>query len=433
MITPYELPDHFESESYILGTLMQWSEGFEDLGRLDASDFGEPSHQYVFRAIAELAEEGKPYPVDAVHAKLVAEGLLESAGGAANLGRLLDNGVTSVTLPYHADIQRRAAALHRLDSLGRQIAKQSHAKGAMPSDIIEDTEREVVALQAQYNAEAEVSAGALVKASLAALEARQKAKAFVTGIPTGFDGLDGKLLGWQPSTLVILAARPAMGKTALALNMAMAAGRSGKRVGFWSLEMSNEELTGRLLCSEGRVDSHRFRSGQLAITDWERLANASNRITESKIKLMDGAALTVSELRARARKLHGKGELDMVFVDYLQLMQGNAESREREIAEISRGLKMLAKELNLPVVALSQLNRGVESRSDKKPTLSDLRDSGSIEQDADVVMFLYRAEVYDKDSADKGGAELIIAKHRAGPCGEVKMRFNGAFTRFDNV
>lgn len=432
-MTPYELPDHFESESYILGTLMQFGEGFDELGNLSASDFGDPAHQYIFRAIAEMADERKPYPVDAVHARLREEGTLEQAGGAVNLGRLLDNGVSVVTLSYHADVQRRAAALHRLESLGRHIAHQSGTKGATPADIIEDTEREVVALQAQYNPEAEVSAGSLVKASLKALEARQHSKSAITGITTGFEALDGKLLGWQPATLVILAARPAMGKTALALNMAMAAGRAGKRVGFWSLEMSNEELMGRLLCSDGRVDSQRYRTGNLSGSDWDRLAGASSRIDETKLTLMDGSALTILELRSRARKLHGKGELDIIFVDYLQLMEGKGETREREIAEISRGLKMLAKELNCPVVALSQLNRGVESRAEKKPTLSDLRDSGSIEQDADVVMFLYRDEVYNKQSNDVGGAELIIAKHRAGPTGDVRLRFTGACTRFDNL
>ena len=418
------------SEAYILGTLMTFGEGIELCDKLDSRHFSDPRHQRVWSAIRELFDDGKPYTHDTVHGVLHRDGVFADLGGEAFLVDLLEAGVSPATLHVHANDLANRLLVRQVAAAADRIAGEA-TEDASAGDLIEEADREFTTLQMQRESRHEASGRVVMRDTMKSLQERAE-RGGIVGMSTGFDELDTMTGGLQDSALIILAARPAMGKTSLAMNFVSHASTRGRNpAGVFSLEMSAKELGARLLASESRVNISSPKSFVQA--DWARLARAVGDLSEAPITVVDASLLSAAELRSHARKLHAQGKLRLLVVDYLQLMSGDAESREREIGEISRALKMLAKELSIPVLALSQLNRGVESRSDKRPTLADLRDSGSIEQDADTVWLIYRDEVYNKDTEDKGVAEIIIAKNRNGPVGMVKLRFAPEIQRFDNL
>lgn len=416
------------SEEYILGTLLNFGEGLELCDKLDSRCYSDRRKQTVWAAIRELCDDGKPYRMDTVHALLSQRGELENAGGVEYLAELSDQGVTPATLHVHAADLRNRAMVRELSGIGDAIA-QSATDDASASDVIESAERDLLALQARRETRNESGSRDMLRAAMQQLTSRYE-HGGISGVSTGLDELDVALGGLQPGALYILAARPAMGKTCLALNIATSAALKGTPCAIFSLEMSHEELGNRLMSSEARVNIANPRG--FSGSDFARLTRAQNDLSNAPMVVVDASVLSSAELRSHARKLHAQAKCRLLVVDYLQLMTGDGESREREIGEISRSLKMLAKELGIPVLALSQLNRGVESRQDKRPTLADLRDSGSIEQDADVVLFIYRDEVYNESSPDKGIAEILVSKNRHGPVGRVRLRFTPQYQRFDN-
>jgi replicative DNA helicase len=326
----------------------------------------------------------------------------------------------------------RRRAIHEASS----IIQEAFNVGSEVDEFLDATEQKILSISDYRVRPAFYKVGDVVQDSIKLVEKLYDQKEPVTGVPTGLEKLDLKTAGFQPSDLIIIAARPSMGKTALALNIAQYVGTHRKKgVAVFSLEMSKEQLVLRLLCSEARVDNSKVRTGHLGERDFPRLVDAASRIAEAPVFIDDSPAITVTELRAKARRLNREHPLSLIVVDYLQLMRspGYSHSREQEISDISRSLKALAKELSVPVIALSQLNRSVESRNDKRPVMSDLRESGAIEQDADIIMFIYRDEVYNQQSPDKGVAELIISKQRTGPTGTVRVAFSPEFTRFDSL
>ncbi len=417
------------SEPYVLGTLMNFGEGFENCEKLDSRNFSERRFQLVWQAILELFESGKPYTADCVHAVLFRDDKLEEAGGIEFIDWLMQRGVSPATLHVHAGDLTNRRLVREVANVAHRISLDA-TEDANAGTLIEHADREFTALQMQRETRSEVSAKAMAIDVMRGLEERSKNNG-ITGLSSGFADLDEQTNGLQNGALIILAARPAMGKTALALNIAGHLVLKAKTaVAFFSLEMGAAELGQRMLASASRVELERARGNRFSDADRVRLATATGDIACAPLTVVDASLLTINELRSHARKLKAQGKLSLLVVDYLQLMTADAQNREREIGEISRGLKMLAKELAVPVMALSQLNRGVESRPEKRPTLADLRDSGSIEQDADSVWFLYRDEVYNPQTPDKGFAEVIIAKNRNGPCGKVRLRFAPEIQRF---
>lgn len=418
------------SESYVLGTLLNFGEGIELCDKLDTRHFADPRHQRIWHAMRELFEDGKPYTTDCVHAVLHRDGVLEEIGGAAFLFETMESGVSPSTLHVHTGDLVNLMLVRQVGLVADRIANEA-TDDANAGNLIELADREFTTLQMQRESRHEASSKSVAIGALRALEERAKTGGIV-GYSTGLDELDAATNGLQNGALIILAARPAMGKTSLAMNIAASVATKQKHpVTVFSLEMSAQELGARLLSAESRVNTGAPKNFTQA--DWTRLAIATGNIADAPITVVDASLLTAHELRSHARKLYAQGKLRVLVVDYLQLMTGDAESREREIGEISRALKMIAKELSIPVLALSQLNRGVENRQEKRPTLADLRDSGSIEQDADTVWFIYRDEVYNKDTQDKGIAEVIIAKNRNGGVGNVRLRFSPEIQRFDNL
>jgi replicative DNA helicase len=363
--------------------------------------------------------------------------LLEAIGGPATLISLQANTPATTNAARYARIVEEHALLRRLIGVAGEIAEMGYS---LPDDIsaaIDRAESMVFQVAERRVTDTLKPLHDLLADSLDRLEALYDRGESITGVPTGFLDLDERLSGLQPSTLVIVGARPSMGKTALALGMAAhAAMEGGVPVLYFSLEMSHSELTQRLLCSEARVDSSRIRNGKLLESDWPKISHAIGRLGEAPLYIDDNPNLTIMEVRAKARRLKSRlGNLGLVVIDYLQLMSGrnSAENRQVEVSEISRGLKILARELEIPVVALSQLSRNLEMRADKRPMLADLRESGSLEQDADVVMFLYRDEIYNPESPERGTAEVIISKHRNGPTGKTDLAFLDHYTRFANM
>lgn len=346
---------------------------------------------------------------------------------------------SAANIRAYAEIVRDKSVLRSLIEVGTQIAEDGFAPGSRETpDLLAEAEQRVfkIADQNRTGRKDMVSLKEAMKEAFEILQVRYESQGTVTGLPTGFTDFDEMTAGLQPSDLIVLAARPAMGKTTLALNMAeYAALKSKKAVVVFSMEMSASQLAFRLISSIGRINAGRLKTGQLEDEDWSRVTMAMKMLSESKIFIDDEPALSPAKLLSKARRLKREHDLGLVVVDYLQLMQvpGNSENRATEISEISRSLKALAKELHVPVIALSQLNRGLESRTDKRPVMSDLRESGAIEQDADIILFIYRDDYYNKDSNDKGLAEVIISKHRNGATGTVKLKFFGEYTRFDNL
>jgi replicative DNA helicase len=434
-------PHSVEAEQAVIGGLLIDTQAWDQVGDLiTAEDFYRPDHQLIFGALAELIAHGKPADVVTASGQLERSGRLEDAGGLGYLGTLARDTPTAANVRAYAEIVRERSLLRRLISAGRAITAAALANdGRAARDLVDEAEKQVfqIAEQSTGRRDGAVKVSALLPQLIDKIDAWHSDPTSMRGLPTGFADFDRKTGGLRPGDLVIVAGRPSMGKTTLAMNIAeYAAVNPGTRssVAIFSMEMPAEQLLTRMLSSIGGVPLNGIRSGQISDEDWVRVTAATSQLAEAKIFIDESPSLTPTELRARARRVAREHGLDLVVVDYLQLMQvpGTKENRATEIAEISRGLKALAKELQVPVIALSQLNRGVEQRTEKKPVMSDLRESGAIEQDADMILLIYREEVYDKNTPKRGIAEIDLAKHRNGEIGMFMLTFQGQYSRFAN-
>jgi replicative DNA helicase len=437
---PYGLPpQNIEAEESILSAILIDNDALLDvIEALGPEDFYRTAHQKIYEAITDLFDKAEPVDLVTLANKLKEKGQLEVVGGASYLARLVDTVPLAVNARHYAKIVHDKASLRRLIEKANAIVKRCFEERGEAEDVIDFAESAVFELSEQKARQSFYPLSKIILGNIETLEENQGNRSLVTGVPTGFNQLDNLTSGLQNSDLIILAARPSMGKTALALNIARNAAVDGNiPVAVFSLEMSKEQLSLRMLCSEARIDSSRLRGGFFSMEDWHRLTDAAGILSESPIYIDDSPSLSAMEIRAKARRLKMDKNIGLIIIDYLQLMQGrsSAERRDLEISEISRGLKALAKELELPVMALSQLNRMLEQRTDKRPRLSDLRESGALEQDADVVAFIYRDEVYNKedDNPNRGTAEIILSKQRNGPTGDVFLSFQKSFTRFENL
>lgn len=432
-------PQNIEAEQSILSAILIDNNTLLDVIEiLAAQDFYKTAHQKIFAAIVDLFDKGEPIDLVTLANNLDESGQLEDVGGATYLARLVDAVPLAVNAQHYAKIVHDKAALRKLIANANAIAKRCFRDEGDVDDVIDFAETSIFEISEKKSQQAFYPLSKLILHNIETLEEKQGNRSLVTGVPMGFTLLDNMTSGLQNSDLIILAARPSMGKTALALNIARnAAVEANVPVAVFSLEMSKEQLSLRMLCSEARLDSSRLRGGFFSMEDWHRLTDSAGVLSESPIYIDDTPNLTAMEIRAKARRLKMDKNIGLVIIDYLQLMQGrsSAERRDLEISEISRSLKALAKELNLPVLALSQLNRMLEQRNDKRPRLSDLRESGALEQDADVVAFIYRDEIYntDENNPKKGTANIILAKQRNGPVGDVTLAFLNSYTRFENL
>lgn len=431
-------PHNVDAEASLLGAMLLSRDAIGPaVETLSGDQFYVPAHGYVFDAIASLYGAGEPADPVTVAEELTRAGLLEQVGGPQRLLELQMSTPAASNAARYALIVEEHSMLRRLIGVAGDIVELGYSR---PEDVvktIDEAEAMMFQIAERRVVDSTKPIRELLDANLDRLEELYEQGNAITGLPTGYVDFDELLSGLQPSNLVVVGARPSMGKTAFALGMAANAALEAQRpVLFFSLEMGHLELTQRLLCSDARVDSQRMRNGNLSEDDWPKITRAVGKLGEAPIWIDDNPNLTVMEIRAKARRLKSRlGDLGLIVVDYLQLMSGrrNAENRQVEVSEMSRGLKILARELETPIVALSQLSRGLESRTDKRPMLADLRESGSIEQDADVVAFLYRDEVYNPESPDIGSAEVIVAKHRNGPTGTVRLAWLSNYTRFANM
>ncbi len=431
-------PHNLAAEESVLGAMLLSREAIaEVVEQVDADHFYKPAHAHICEAILSLYAAGEPVDAVTVADELVRAGVSADVGGPSLLLDLQAATPAIGNAVHYAKIVEELALLRRLIYVSGEIAEDAYST---PDDVVktlDDAESRIfeVAQRRVTNTTAPIKD--LITATLDRLEALYDKGDAITGIQTGYLDLDERMAGLQPNALYVVGARPAMGKTAFALGMAVnAAMKDDRPVLIFSLEMSQLEISQRILCSEALVDMSKLKTGRIEESDWNRISHAVGRLAEAPIYIDDNPHTSVMEIRAKSRRLKSRiGDLGMIVVDYIQLMtgRGNAESRQVEVSEMSRNLKILARELEVPVVALAQLNRGLEQRVDKRPMLSDLRESGGLEQDADAVMFLYRDEVYNEQSADKGIAEVIIAKHRSGPTGTCRLAFRGQYTRFDSM
>jgi replicative DNA helicase len=432
-------PQSIEAEESILSAILLDNSILLDvLEILTPEDFYRTAHQKIFAAINDLFGRAEPVDLVTLANALRDKGQLDEIGGAAHLARLVDTVPSAVHVAHYARIVRDKSCLRRLIAKAGEITQKCYQETGELDRVMDFAESAVFEISENKHRAAFFPLSGIIESNISALEDRQGNRALITGVPTGFSRLDHMTSGLQRSDLIILAARPSMGKTALALNIARNAAFEGNvPVAIFSLEMSKEQLSLRMLCSEARVDSSRVRGGFLNPEDWNHITDAASVLSDAPIFIDDSPDISATSIRTKSRRLKMDKELGLIIIDYLQLMKGSSfiERRDLEISEISRSLKLLAKELNVPVLALSQLNRKLEERSDKRPLLSDLRESGALEQDADVVTFIYRDEVYNKDenNPNKGTAELIVAKQRNGPVGSVPLAFLGAYTRFENL
>ncbi len=436
--TSSRVPPHSsEAEESVLGAILIDNQVINDaLAVLQPEDFYRIAHQQIFAAMASLDREGKPIDIVTLGERLKARGQLDQIGGVEFLGRLSVSVPSAANTTFYAKLVKEKALRRSIIRAGGSIITSAFEDESAIEDFLNSCEQKVLGVSESRAKDSFHRIGEVVQESIKIVEKLYDSKELITGVPTGFMKLDEKTAGLQPSDLVILAARPSMGKTALALSIVQHVGIHTKgAVALFSLEMSKEQLVLRMLCSEARVPNQKVKTGNLGERDFPRLVDAASKIAEAPIFIDDTPALAISELRAKCRRLNRETRLSLIVVDYLQLMRSPeySKSREQEIADISRSLKALAKELNVPVIALSQLNRSLESRNDKRPMMSDLRESGAIEQDADIIMFIYRDDHYNQDSPDKGVAEIIIGKHRSGPTGVSRLAFSGELTRFDNL
>lgn len=430
-------PQQIEAEQSLLGGILIESQGLPAaLEVLRGEEFYRDAHRTIFQAFQELFQRNEPIDLITTTEYLTEKNQLDKVGGATYLASLTEMVPSAANVAAYARIIHDKALLRKLIQTANEITALCYGGGKNVEEILDQTEAAIFAVTESRIRTSYSPLKDIVKKSIENIERFQEYREMVTGVASHYTDLDKLTAGFQPSDLIIIAARPSMGKTALALSIARnVAMVGGIPVGVFSLEMSKEQLAMRLLCAEARVDSHKIRTGFLSQQECVKMLNAAGKFMDTPMYIDDTPAISVLELRAKARRMKADRGLGLVVVDYLQLMQGRqgVERREQEISDISRSLKGLAKELNVPVIALSQLNRKVEERNQKRPLLSDLRESGAIEQDADVIAFIYRDEVYNKDSPDKGIAEIEISKHRNGPIGRVKLKYIDTYTRFENL
>ena len=441
-VDPLKRPPHSaEAEQAIIGGLMLDNQVWDKVNtKLCEADFYRTEHRILFRAIVSLAKKDQPFDVVTLLDNLKSSNELDDAGGETYLFELANNTPSVANVSAYADIVREKSVQRQLISVAGEIADSAYNSGGREiTDLLDFAETKVFAIAEQTGGDGgpESIKAILVKA-VERIDALYHNGDAITGLATGLSDLDEMTSGLQPSDLVIVAGRPSMGKTTLVMNMAEhAAIKANRPVLVFSMEMPSDSLAMRMMSSLGRIDQHRIRTGKLDDDDWPRITSAVHMLSEAPLFIDDTPALSPAEMRARARRLAKEnGQLGLIVVDYLQLMKVpgfKADSRTAEISEISRSLKSLAKELEVPVIALSQLNRSLEQRHDKRPVMSDLRESGAIEQDADLICFIYRDEVYNEDSPDKGVAEIIVAKQRNGPIGKVRVAFLGKYTRFEDL
>ncbi len=434
--SPRVPPHNLEAEESCLGAMMLSEASISDvLAKLQPPDFYKPAHRRIYEAVVALFGRGEAVDPVTVAEELRRWGALEDIGGKAYLFHLVNSVPAASNAAFYSRIVEETSLLRKLIQATQEGAALAYESGDDVDNIVDRVEQLVFDVGQRRLGDRFTAIKDLLHDHLEQVEALQLRGSAVTGVPTGFTDLDKLTSGLHRSNLVVVAARPSFGKTSLALNIAQqAAVNHDRKVAIFSLEMSNMELIQRLVCAEALVDVHKLRTGNLTDADWARLATAVGRLAEAPIWIDDTEAVTVLEIRAKARRLKQRHGLDLVIVDYLQLMSGprRSENRVQEISEISRSLKILARELDVPVIAVSQLSRAVEQRHDKRPMLADLRESGAIEQDSDLVMFIYRDEVYNPDSTDKGTAEVHLAKHRNGPVGTIKLTFLPNYTKFAN-
>ncbi len=431
-------PQNLEAEASVLGGILLQNDAIDRALEVVTPDwFYRESHRKIYRAMIELSDRSEPVDLITLSEFLKAKGELEAVGGTAYLASLANLVPTSANIAHYARIVREKGILRHLITVATDIATRGFEDQGNVEGFLDEAEKSIFDISEKRIKSSFVFLGDMMNNSIKMVERLYERKEMVTGVPTGFDDLDKLTAGLQPSDLIVVAGRPSMGKTAFSLNVAAhAALHAGIGVAVFSLEMAKEQLGLRMLCSEARVDHSKVRSGHLAEREFPALVSAAGRLAEAPIYIDDTPAISRLELRAKSRRLvrDRDKKIGLIIVDYLQLMRGmsTVQNREQEISEISRSLKALAKELSVPVIAISQLNRRVEDRGDKRPMMADLRESGAIEQDADVIAFIYRDEVYNKDTTDPGTAEIIVAKQRNGPIDTVRLTFINKFTRFEN-
>ncbi|MBR2568400.1 MAG: replicative DNA helicase [Paenibacillus sp.] len=428
-------PQNQEAEQAVLGAILLQSEALiTAMERVQVEDFYLPGHQHIFEAMIELNEENQPIDLITLTSHLQDRKLLDEVGGVSYLARLANAVPTAANVDYYAQIIEEKSMLRRLIRTATQIVTESYAGDDDVSALLSDAERKILEISNQRSSSGFIAIKDVLMEVYEKVENLNENQGGTTGIPSGFQDLDKMTAGFQRSDLIIVAARPSVGKTAFALNIAQNVGvRAKETVAIFSLEMSAAQLVQRMICAESNVDATRLRTGSLEDDDWEKLTMSIASLSEAEIYIDDTPGVTVADIRAKCRRLKKERGLGMILIDYLQLIHGRGkagESRQQEVSEISRTLKQIARELEVPVIALSQLSRGVEQRQDKRPMMSDLRESGSIEQDADIVAFLYRDDYYDKESEKKNIIEIIIAKQRNGPVGTVELVFLKNFNKF---
>lgn len=432
-------PHNVEAERAVIGAMMLNADAIMVCSELLTSDeFYQQQYGIIFDALVEMYKDGVGADLVTLQNKLREKEVTPELYSVEYLGELLASVPTSANVKFYAEIVHEKAVLRRLIRVSEQVTKDCYMDSQPLEDILEDTEKSVFdVIQQRGGSEFEPIRDVVLR-TLDSIEKAAKQKGNITGLETGFRDLDAKTAGLQKSDFILIAARPAMGKTAFVLNIAeYVALHSNSTIALFSLEMSKEQLVKRMLAMNSMVDSQKIRTGDLEDDDWDKLVGSVRKIGNSNLVIDDTSGITASELRSKCRKLKIEQGLDLVIIDYLQLMTGagkrKSDSRQQEISDISRSLKVMARELNVPVIALSQLSRAVESRPDKRPMLSDLRESGAIEQDADIVMFIYRDEYYNPDSEKKGVAEVIVAKQRSGPTGPVELAWLSQYTKFGNL
>jgi replicative DNA helicase len=438
-LAPRVPPHSIEAEQSVLGSLMLDNRAWDRvIDFVVEGDFYRAEHRHIYRAIETLAERSQPFDVLTISEVLKSQQIIDKIGGETYLFELAQNTPTAANVTAYAEIVRDRSVLRQLMGTATDIADRIYnPDGRDVKEMLDDAEREIYKIADQnIRGSGPVQISKLLSKAVDRIDQLSQNAGQLTGISTGFTDFDHYTSGMQPGELIIIAGRPSMGKTTFAMNIAEhAAIKCDKPVLVFSMEMPSEQLTMRMISSLGRIDQHKVRTGRLTDDDWPRITSAVSVLSEAKMYIDDTPSMSPNEVRSRARRLAREHNgLSLILLDYLQLMRvpGMKENRSTEVSEISRSLKAIAKELNVPVIALSQLNRSLESRTDRRPVMSDLRESGSIEQDADVIAFIYRDEVYHEDSPDKGTAEIIIRKQRNGPIGDFRLTFHGKYTRFDN-
>ncbi|MFI9204190.1 replicative DNA helicase [Streptomyces sp. NPDC053048] len=429
-------PQDLDAEQSVLGGMLLSKDAIADVVEvLKGHDFYRPAHETIYQAILDLYAKGEPADPITIAAELTKRGEITRVGGAAYLHTLVQSVPTAANAEYYAEIVHERAVLRRLVEAGTRITQMGYAADGDVDDIVNKAQAEVYAVTEQRTSEDYLPLGDIMEGALDEIEAIGSRSGQMSGVPTGFTDLDALTNGLHPGQMIVIAARPAMGKSTLALDFARACSiKNNLPSVIFSLEMGRNEIAMRLLSAEARVALHHMRSGSMTDEDWTRLARRMPDVSAAPLYIDDSPNLSMMEIRAKCRRLKQRADLKLVIIDYLQLMQsgGNkrAESRQQEVSDMSRNLKLLAKELELPVIALSQLNRGPEQRTDKKPMVSDLRESGSIEQDADMVILLHREDAYEKESPRAGEADIIVGKHRNGPTATITVAFQGHYSRF---